>query len=94
MLVGFLAYFVVFGAIGALIGQRKNRAFAGFLWAMILGPIGWLLMALLPPAKNGKATDCPHCGGVLPLNQSTCNHCGNKVTWLGTRPVRPSRAAT
>ena len=93
MLIAFLAYFIVFGAIGALIGQKKGRPFAGLVWAMVLGPIGWLLVALLPAAKSGKATECPHCGGILPLSQSQCNHCGNRVTWLGKRAVKPSRAA-
>ncbi len=50
-----LVYFVLFGAIGFLIGQRKGRPFAGLVWAMILGPFGWLLMALLPRRDDGVA---------------------------------------
>lgn len=86
-------YFVVVGAIGTLIGQRKQRPVGGLLWALVLGPIGWLFMFLLPAAKSSKATTCPHCEGVLPFQQAACNHCGNRVTWLGQRPVKPSRAA-
>lgn len=51
----YLVYFVLFGAIGFLIGQRKGRPFAGLVWAMILGPFGWLLMALLP-RRDGVAS--------------------------------------
>lgn len=51
--VAYLVYFVLFGAIGFLIGQRKGRPFAGLVWAMILGPFGWLLMALLPRRDHG-----------------------------------------
>lgn len=86
-------YFLVVGAIGWLIGQKRKRPAAGLIWSLVLGPIGWLLMFLLPDGKSGKAATCPHCDGVLPLQQATCNHCGNRVTWLGQRPVKPSRAA-
>lgn len=92
-----LAYFIVFGAIGVLIGRRRGRPVAGLFWAMLLGPIGWLLMFLLPSASAsataGKSTPCPHCGGALPLLQPQCNHCGNKVSWLRGRAFKPSRAA-
>jgi hypothetical protein len=60
---------------------------------MVLGPIGWLLMALLPARGTTKATTCPHCDGVLPINQAVCNHCGNRLTWISGKAYRPSRAA-
>jgi len=50
-----LLYFICFGAIGWLIGQRKGRPVAGLLWSMVLGPIGWLLMFLLPAASSGES---------------------------------------
>lgn len=87
-----LVCFILFGAIGWLIGQRRGRPVAGLLWAMLLGPIGWLLMFLLPSQASPKATACPHCGGVLPVQQVKCNHCGNVVTWMRGRAYRPSRA--
>lgn len=39
-----LVVFVLFGAIGMLIGQKKGRRMAGLLWSMALGPIGWLIV--------------------------------------------------
>lgn len=88
-----LLYFVLFGAIGMLIGGRKGRPIAGLLWAMVLGPIGWLLMALLPAASANtvKAGSCPHCGGVVAIDQAKCNHCGNALTWIKGKAYRPSR---
>lgn len=86
-----LAYFVVFGSIGLLIGQRRGRGFAGLVWGMVLGPVGWLLMFLLPSAASRKAGACPHCGGVLPVGQMSCNHCGNAVRWIQGRAFKPSR---
>ncbi|MGA8278605.1 MAG: hypothetical protein WB784_10460 [Rhodanobacteraceae bacterium] len=36
--------------IGALIGWRKGRWVAGFMWGLALGPVGWLVIALAKPA--------------------------------------------
>jgi hypothetical protein len=93
LIVGILVYFVFFGSIGMLIGQRKGRAFAGFVWAMLLGPLGWLLVILGPDMNAVKSTKCPHCGGVLPLNQGKCNHCENQIRWIQGRAFRPPRIA-
>src|ERR1700687_1717754 len=38
--------------IGAAIGQRKGRAGAGFFFGLILGPIGWLIIAVGPDLRQ------------------------------------------
>lgn len=86
-----LLSFLTFGAVGWLIGARKGRPLAGLVWAIVLGPIGWLLMALLPSAASSKASACPHCGGVVPVGQVSCNHCGNRVLWLRGKALKPAR---
>ena len=88
-----LIYFILFGAVGMLIGQRKGRTLAGLIWSMVLGPIGWLLILLGPTVGGPKRVDCPHCGGVLPASQVKCNHCGNAVRWIKGKAFKPSRAA-
>lgn len=88
-----LVYFVLFGAIGMAIGQRKGRTLAGLVWAMILGPLGWLVVALGPNLGGPKTDKCPHCAGIVPVGQPKCNHCGNGVTWTRERALKPSRAA-
>lgn len=50
-----LSWFVLFGAIGLLIGSRKGRAAAGLIFSMLLGPIGWLLIFLGPDVREQKA---------------------------------------
>lgn len=88
----FAVWAFMMGGVGYLIGMNKGRPTAGVVWALILGPIGWLIMLLVPGSGGRRATQCPHCGGVLPLQQPKCNHCGNAVTWIRDRAVRPSRA--
>jgi hypothetical protein len=50
-------------AIGAAIGARKNRTGFGLLIGFIAGPIGWLIVLLLP----SNFPKCPACkGDVIP----------------------------
>ncbi|MBX3693128.1 hypothetical protein [Dokdonella sp.] len=63
---------LVCSGIGALIGWWKGRTLSGLVWATVLGPIGWIVMAL-------KSTDphaCPHCAKANREFARTCRHCG------------------
>lgn len=90
-LIWVLIYFVLFGAIGMLIGQRKGRVIAGLIWAMLLGPFGWLLVALGPNMGQGKSANCPLCGKTVPVNQPECLHCRNPLRWMKGKPLVPSK---
>lgn len=48
-LIGWVVFGLISGAIGAWVAEQKNRTSAeGFTLGFFLGPIGWLLEALLP----------------------------------------------
>jgi len=64
--------------IGALIGQSKGRAIYGAFWAALLGPIGWLIVAL---GANVKPK-CNECGGVVMLGARRCKNCGSLIDRL------------
>ena len=34
-------------AVGALVGRRRGRVGSGVVWGLMLGPLGWLIVALL-----------------------------------------------
>ena len=40
---------VLFIVVGAWIGWSKGRLKAGIIWSAILGPFGWLVVALMSP---------------------------------------------
>jgi hypothetical protein len=53
--VGILIALVIFGALGYLLGQRKNRAVEGLLLGALLGLIGLLILAFLKPKVTAPA---------------------------------------
>jgi hypothetical protein len=61
--------------IGALIGKYKGRADSGVLWSALLGPIGWIVVALMEDLRP----KCPHCRGVIPAGARKCMHCGENL---------------
>ena len=92
-----VGFYLIYGAIklavAIAIGVWKGRLFGSIVWATFLGPIGWVIVALGPNMTVKKAVDCPHCGGVLPVNQAECKHCANKVLWIQGKARKPSRVA-
>ena len=59
-------------AVGALIGWLKGRTAAGIIWAAVLGPIGWVIVAL----GKSKLPICAKCAKRNRLNAKVCRHCG------------------
>lgn len=56
-MLGVSVFFVV---IGALIGRAKGRTMAGIVWSVVLGPFGWLVVALMPAATAKPPLDPPN----------------------------------
>jgi hypothetical protein len=42
---------LVFIAIGALLGWWRGRTAEGIVWALVLGPIGWIVILAKPRPK-------------------------------------------
>jgi predicted amidophosphoribosyltransferase len=45
---------------------------AGVVWAAVLGPIGWIVVAL----GKSKLPLCPECGKGNHTGAKSCRHCG------------------
>lgn len=69
---------IILGAlIGAAIGNIKRRPEAGFVFGMLLGPLGWLIVGLGPDV----GPKCPECGGEVVEGKPKCKNCGAEVHW-------------
>lgn len=70
------------GLVGTAIGQGKERAFDGAILGLVLGPLGWLLMAREPH----RTVHCVECSGLAVRGARLCRHCGSALV----HPETPS----
>jgi DNA-directed RNA polymerase subunit RPC12/RpoP len=100
--IALLLYVLIFGLVGGLIGERKGRSGAGFIFGALLGPIGWLIIAVGPDIKAEQAAlharKCPACMGSVPDGARKCMHCGEDLAvQLAPAPVpvpKPAKPPT
>jgi hypothetical protein len=59
------------GLPGSWFGGQVDREGVGFWLGYLLGPLGWIIVLLLPPGGR----HCPECGGYAP-GRVLCMHCG------------------
>jgi hypothetical protein len=69
-------WLAVQSVVGTLIGRWRGRPLSGFIWGLLLGPIGWLLTALMKDMRP----KCPDCGGVRVEGARKCRYCGTVLT--------------
>jgi len=72
--------------IGYLIGKSKGREGAGLLLGLLLGPLGWLLVAVGPNYRNKQVmniseekNNCPYCKELIIKGAIKCKHCGSML---------------
>lgn len=68
-------WILVGGGIGAAIGARKNRTAFGFVVGFIIGPIGWLIVLVMP----SNFPKCPACKGDVIPGATKCKNCGSDL---------------
>jgi hypothetical protein len=67
------------------IGQKKNRL--GWPWALFLGWLGVLVVALLPVGRR----TCPRCAEKVNAVALVCKHCGTDLPPLPSEEPKPDR---
>ena len=71
---------VVGGTVGVLIGNAVNRKTAGFWFGLFLGPIGWIIVLLLP--RKGSAIKQTQVVAVTKRPERNLDNDDYKI-WLG-----------
>lgn len=74
----YLIGFTISGLIGYLIGKPKGAGGFGFIVSVLLGPIGWLIIAI----HGGNLKKCPNCAERVKPEATVCRFCQSKL-----RPV-------
>lgn len=78
------AFTVISIAGGALIGRLKGRMMAGIIWAAVLGPIGWIIVAV----GRSKLLACPECAKPNQPDAIVCRQCGANLKQSMQRTAR------
>jgi uncharacterized membrane protein YeaQ/YmgE (transglycosylase-associated protein family) len=71
-----LAWIIIGSLVGGFIGSIKNRTSQGVWLGLLLGPIGCIIVAVLPAVA---AAQCPHCHGGVDGVAAVCCHCGRDI---------------
>lgn len=80
MIIGVILYMIIFGGIGHAIGKSKKREDDGLMWGILLGPLGWIITALLPEKFDWE---CPYCDMGLKKKSRICHNCHSELDWSG-----------
>src|ERR1035438_6839065 len=81
ILTDLIAWVIIGSVVGSLIGICKNRTSEGVWLGMLLGPLGWIIVTVMP---KGAAAKCPHCHGGGDGTAAVCKHCGRDMKPLPT----------
>lgn len=73
-----LTVFLLFVAVGTAIGAKKNRTLFGLLISVLLGPIGWVIVLLMP----NNFPKCHACKGDVIAGATKCKNCGSDLPAL------------
>jgi hypothetical protein len=79
-----IAWFVS-GVIGFTLLNSSGRGWTGFGLGALLGPIGWIIAAIMrlerpaPAAHSRGSRFCPDCGAGLPADARFCPSCGHSI---------------
>ena len=55
----FALAWLIFATIGGIIGHHKGRLAMGIVWSLILGPLGILVIALMPKTQARQQARVP-----------------------------------
>lgn len=70
-----IAFWLVCGIVGAVVGEKKGAAGAGFALGALLGPLGLVIVFVMA----GNRRQCPFCRELIDPGATVCPHCQRAV---------------
>lgn len=80
---------IVSGIIGTMIGDKAQKGTEGFFFGLLLGPVGWIIIAVLAAGdsegkvqhelEQGSKVACPACYSAIDWRATICPHCRTEI---------------
>lgn len=72
----FILIMLASAVIGAMIGSSKGNGVPGFFLGLILGPIGLVIVAVMP----GDRVECRYCKSKINPEATVCPNCQKNLS--------------
>lgn len=71
----FILFWILFGIIAAVIGDKKGQGLFGLFLGILLGPLGILIIL----TTKGDRKSCPYCKELIHKKATRCSHCQKEL---------------